>query len=162
MANKSFIDNLSRRPESERIAQVDFYKNKVFFRQLSSPLWHDVARGEKVYQFDKIFTDKNSSAKLTLVDDLGQLNIGERTLFTIQYLNGLLDLSLLQGKLSGVFNFTNKVRIRLSKNRYILTQKNTILEVIKNNGPIKVKVIKGGIVVGEKPSITKYKPWSEK
>ncbi|MBK7842766.1 MAG: hypothetical protein IPJ71_03590 [Bdellovibrionales bacterium] len=130
--------------DREKVGTVTLAKNSVTVHHERGLHWLDLRTGDDIYENDRVFTSRDSIAKLTL--NSGFLEMGPSTLVVITTQGDKPHLDLLYGTLLGKFSGNPDFIIKQGKQKIFIGGENTSLGLqTKQNGNGELQVYQGSI-----------------
>lgn len=130
--------------DREKVGTVTMIKNSVTVHHERGLHWLDLYSGDDIYENDRIFTSRDSIAKLTLKS--GHIEMGPSTLIVITTRGEKPHLDLLYGTLLGKFSGNPGFLLKNGKQTILIGEENTNLGLqTKVNGIGELQVYQGSV-----------------
>lgn len=140
--------------DREKVGTVTLTRNSVTVHHERGLNWLDLHTGDDIYENDRVFTSRNSIAKITL--NSSSLEMGPSTLVVITTRGDKPHLDLLYGTLLGKFSGNPNFVIKQGKQQISIDGENTSLGMqMKSNGIGELQVYQGSIGLSDKNGSTK-------
>ncbi len=125
------------------LGEVFDLKNDVRRRSFDNFSWHDLGNKEALFHNDRIFTDKDSTAKLKFSSG-NEINVSEESLFKITQETDGINLNIEQGVVFATLNNANEAFVvKVGDQIYEIKSDNSKIKISTENGNKELSVLEG-------------------